>query len=171
MAYINPSPGVDNSEVTVTLRINGETGTGNVVVVPALQNITLNNSNDLFSWSQLDEGSKFQVPTTSTNTVDMTIVVDPTTFFGTGNTAPITGVTKARGILGLSKSKSKVDFEVRFNTVLDAAGNVSTSKFVSGVAYISNLAPTLTAEQPVWTTPISLAVSGDYTVSTATTIS
>lgn len=170
MSYINPSPGVTNSEVVVKLRINGESGNANVISVPALQNLTINNATDVFTWSQLDETAKLQVPTTATNSVEATIVVDPTTFFGSSGNAAVTGVTSARGILGLSKSKVKCDFEIRFLTTLDGNGNVSSSKFISGEGYITNLAPALTAEQPVWTTPLTLSVTGDYSISTTGTL-
>lgn len=170
MSYINPSPGVANSEVVVTLRVHGEAGNSTVISVPALQTLTVNNSNDLFTWSQLDGSAKFQIPTTSTNSVAMTVVVDPDTFFGTGGTAPVTGTTAERGILGLSKGKALVDFDVRFNTTLHANGAIATSQFVSGEGYLASIAPTISADQPVWTSPLTIAVTGEYTIDDAPSI-
>ena len=72
MAYIYPAPGTAGN-VQVWIQTNGTAG-GNLVV-PALQDITINASNDVFTWTQLDQGSKQQVPTTATNDISSTVVV------------------------------------------------------------------------------------------------
>lgn len=161
MSYINPSPGNTAEEVVVKVKISGVgNGTANIVSVPALQNLTINNATDVFSWSQLDEASKLQIPTTATNSLDTTIVVDHDTFFGTsGNLSGSSLPTM--GIMGVSKNKSKVDFSIRASA---ASGN---AVYISGSGYVTNLAPTVSADQPVWTTPMTVAVTGDYTVAEA----
>jgi len=35
---------------------------------------------------------------------------------------------------------------------------------MSGNAYVTGLAPTVSADAPVWVSPITLTVTGDYTV-------
>lgn len=162
MSYINPSPGVSGAEVTLLLGNNtGNTYTGNLAV-PGLQDITINNANDVFTWSQLDETAKKQVATTSTNSLSMNIVVDETAFFGnvaTWGSGSVTATTVADlGLMGLSQNKVKVDFAV---AVEGSSGN----KFISGVGYITGLAPTVSADSPVWVTPITITVDGEYTVS------
>lgn len=162
MSYINPSPGVAGQQVVFKVKVSGAgNGTANIVSVPALQNMTINNATDVFTWSQLDSASKLQIPTTATNNVETTLVVDHDTFFGSngninGTTAP------EKGLMGLSKGKDLVDFEIRASA---ASGN---AVYITGSGYITNLAPTVSAEQPVWTTPMTLAVTGDYTVSETT---
>lgn len=158
MSYINPSPGNTAEQVVVKVKISGVgNGTANITSVPALQNLTINNATDVFSWSQLDSASKLQIPTTATNGLDTTIVVDHDTFFGTNGN--ITGTTlPTKGLMGVSKSKEKVDFSIRASA---ASGN---AVYISGSGYVTNLAPTVSADQPVWTTPMTIAVTGDYTV-------
>ena len=155
MAYIYPAPGVAAAEVVLTLTDASATLTGNIVV-PALQDITVNANNDLFTWTQLDEASKLQVATTATNSLDMNIVLDQTTFFGTGGTTTVANV----GIIGLSTRKTLVGFSLYLgDTSAGAAG-----KTMSGNAYVTGLAPTVSADAPVWVSPITLTVTGDYTV-------
>jgi hypothetical protein len=86
----------------------------------------------------------------------MNIVVDQTAFFGDS------GETKAalKGIFGLSKDKSLVEFEL-FLGKTDDGGN---GKTISGFGYVTGLAPTVSADSPVWVTPITITVTGDYTI-------
>ena len=155
MAYIYPAPGVAAAEVILTLTAADATLTGNIVV-PALQDITVNANNDLFTWTQLDEASKLQVATTATNSLDMNIVLDQTTFFGSGGTTTVANV----GIIGLSSRKTLVGFSLYLgDTSTGGAG-----KTMSGNAYVTGLAPTVSADAPVWVSPITLTVTGDYTV-------
>jgi hypothetical protein len=46
-------------------------------------------------------------------------------------------------------------------------GDTSTGgagKTITGVAYITGLAPTVSADAPVWVSPVTLTVTGNYTV-------
>ncbi len=102
MAYIYPAPGNANAEVILTLIASANT-TSNLSV-PSLQDITINNSNDVFTWTQLDESSKLQIATTSTNSLDMNLVLDQTAFFGNASANAVSAAGK--GIFGLSKDKT-----------------------------------------------------------------
>lgn len=160
MAYINPSPGVADKQVVLTIDIASDTSDltqSSPITVPALQDITINAANDVFTWSQLDSTAKKQIATTSTNSVSMNIVVDPTTFFGTTVGDDGTGTVAAQGLMGLSRNKELINFIIRVQQ--DA-----TDYFVKGVGYITGLAPTLSADAPVWVTPITITVTGEYTV-------
>jgi hypothetical protein len=159
MAYIYPAPGVASKEVILTFTDASTTGalTGNIVV-PALQDITVNNSNDVFTWTQLDETAKLQIATTATNSLDMNIVLDQTTFFGNSSAANTTMAFS--GIIGLSKNKVPVGFSLYLGDTSEG-GNGRT---MSGVAYVTGLAPTVSADAPVWVSPITLTVTGEYTV-------
>ena len=155
--YIYPAPGVTGVEATLTLEIDAD-GTNNQLVVPSLQDITVNAANDVFTWTQLDEGSKKQIATTATNSLSMNLVLDQTTFFGTAGTGT---TASAAGIFGMSSQKDLVSFELYLGDESDG----STGKTISGVGYITGLAPTVSADAPVWVTPITITVTGDYTVS------
>jgi len=201
MAYIFPAPGAVGVQATLSIANDALTTDVNLNI-PAMQDITINNANDVFTWTQLDSGSKQQVATTATNDLSMNIVLDQTVFFGQFTTVanvaalPTSGMTVgtiyfataegtwykatsatvtalitgtsassrpavAAGIFGLSKDKTLVDFTLFLGkTSAGAAG-----KTITGNGYITGLAPTVSADSPVWVSPITLTVTGDYTVS------
>lgn len=155
MAYIFPAPGVSGVQMTLNISVSGDTSD---LTVPAIQDITVNNANDLFTWSQLDSGSKLQVATTATNDLSLNLVLDQTVFFGTGSGTP---VAINKGIFGLSKDKTLVHFSLYMgDTSTGGAG-----KTIAGNGYITGLSPTVSADSPVWVGPVTIAVTGDYTVS------
>lgn len=154
MAYIYPAPGNANAQVTLNVKVSGDTAG---LDVPALQDVTVNNANDVFSWTQLDQASKLQIATTATNSLSMNIVVEQDSFFG----ATAAGeAAQTAGIFGLSKDKNKITFELYLGDT-DTGG---TGKTISGEGYVTGLAPTVSADSPVWVTPITITVDGDYTV-------
>jgi hypothetical protein len=134
------------------------TADSNGLDVPALQDVTLNASNDVFTWTTLDSASKQQVATTATNSLSMNIVLDQLTFFG--DSAATSEDAQTAGIFGLSNDKNLVDFELFMGDESDG----STGKTISGKGYITGLAPTVSADSPVWVSPITITVTGDYTV-------
>jgi hypothetical protein len=147
MATVIVSPGVSGQFPVLTLKATGDT-TG--LAVPMLQDITIENNNDTFTWTQLNSGSKFQVATTSTNSISGTLVLDDDVFFGETTSGE---AAKTKGIFGLSKEKTEVDFTITVG-----------AKTLSGKGYVTGLSPTVSADSPVWTSPLTLSVTGDYTV-------
>ena len=148
MATIIASPGVTGSFPVLTIKVGSDT-VG--LALPMMQDITIDNANDTYTWVQLNSGSKFQVATTATNSVSGTMVVDEDVFFGVTTAGE---VAKTKGVFGLSKEKTLVTFEI---------SDVG-SKTISGSGYITGLAPTVSADSPVWTTPLTLSVTGDLSV-------
>ena len=163
MAYIYPGPGTAG-DVNLTLINAAESPSATTTLtVAGLQDMTINASNDVFTWEQLDSGSKFQIATTATNSVAMNLVVDQTTFFGTvADASQAADDTAAElGIFGLSKQKSSVSFSIFLG---NPNGTSSGGKTISGTGYITGLAPAVSAGEPVWVTPITITVVGDYSV-------
>lgn len=156
MAYIYPAPGVANVQATLTIAASGVAGN---LSIPALQDVTINNSNDVFTWTQLDRGSKLQIATTATNSLAMNLVLDKTTFFGNAVAANLSA--PKLGIFGLSKDKTLVNFTL----YMGDEDNGNAGPTISGNAYVTGLAPTVSADSPVWVSPVTLTVTGDYTVS------
>ena len=158
MAYIYPAPGVTDVESTLGISVSANSAATPELTVPGVQDITINAANDVFTWTQLDSASKLQIATTATNSVSMNIVLDQTAWFGdSGETA---GEADYIGIWQLSTDKTKLDFEIYLgDTDSGAAG-----KTISGSGYITGLAPTVSADSPVWVSPITITVTGDYTV-------
>ena len=144
--YIQSAAGVNNPVLTLT--VPSYTGP---LAIPTLQDVTINNANDVFTWSQLNESAKMQVATTSTNSISTNIVVEMETFFG--EAAATTGSAAKLGLIGLSVNKTKVDFEINLGT-----------KKLTGKGYVTGLAPAVSADSPVWVTPVTISVTGEYTV-------
>ena len=156
MAYINVSGTGDFATLVIsTATITSSTGTG-VLTVPSLQNITLNNGNGVFRWKQLDSTSEKAIAIAATNQVSLNIVVDDTTFFGSG-----AGATAAnQGLFKMSNDKVLLNFRVYWS------GTGVGDKYVDGQGYFTGLAPTVSADQPVWVSPLTIEVVGDFTPGT-----
>lgn len=157
--YIYPAPGTTNVEATLTLHHTSKTADTTGMLVPSLQDITVNAANDVFTWTQLDAGSKKQIATTATNSLGMNLVLNQDTFFGTTGSGGTTAVTS--GILGMSTDKTRVQFDLYLGDESDG----TAGKFMSGFGYITGLAPTVSADAPVWVSPITITIDSDYTVS------
>lgn len=158
MAYIYPSPGVADVQLTLGVSVATNSATSPELTLPGLQDVTINAANDVFTWTQLNNSSKLQIATTATNSVAMNIVLDQTAWFGdAGETA---GEADFIGLWNLSKNKTLLDCEIYLgDTDTGAAG-----KTISGQGYITGLAPTVSADAPVWVSPITITITGDYTV-------
>jgi hypothetical protein len=157
MAYIYPAPGVASAQMTLKIHHTSKVADATGLSVPALQDVTVNNANDVFTWTQLDSGSKQQIATTATNSIAMNLVLDQTVFFGSGS--PST-TAATQGVFGLSKNKILVEFDLYMGDT-DTGG---AGKTINGRGYITGLAPTASADAPVWVSPITITVTGDYTV-------
>lgn len=158
MAYIYPAPGAAGVEMTLKIYQTSKVADATGMTVPAIQDVTVNAANDVFTWTQLDSGSKLQIATTATNSLSMNIVLDQDTFFGTTGSGGSTAA--ASGIFGLSTDKSLIVFDLYLGDESDG----STGKTITGSGYVTGLAPTVSADSPVWVSPITITVTGDYSV-------
>ena len=143
--YIQAIPGSTSPVLTLKTDVTGD------LIIPTLQDVTVNNANNVYSWSQLNEGAQLQVPTNATNSISTNIVVEPESFFG--DAAATTGSAAKAGLFGLSNGKTIVNFTINIG-----------AKRLSGQGYVTGLAPAVSADAPVWVTPVTLTVSGDFTV-------
>lgn len=150
MAYINVSAPTSNATIQISTATISTTSSG--YIVPALQDVTINNAAGVFNWTQLDTFAQLAVSTPATNSISANMVLDSTTFF--------TGSNGVDGLFNLSNDAVEVTFRVYFN------GRGSGAKFVSGTGYITNLAPTVNPTAPVWVSPITISVNGDLTTGT-----
>ena len=155
MSYIYPAPGNETKEVT--LKVYNSTAGGNLSIA-ALQDVTINAANDVFTWTQLDSAAKKQIATTATNSLSMNLVLDQTTFFG--NASATSGTAAKKGVFGLSTDKDRISFELYLGDTSDDA----EGKTVKGTGYVTGLAPTVSADSPVWVSPITITVDSDYTI-------
>lgn len=156
--YIYPAPGVSGVQATLSIHHTSKTADATGLDVPSLQDITVNAANDVFTWTQLDSTAKKQIATTATNSLAMNLVLDQTTFFGTTGSGGSTAA--ASGVFGLSIDKTIVEFDLYLGDESDG----STGKTISGFGYITGLAPTVSADSPVWVSPVTITVTGEYSV-------
>ncbi|CAB4158702.1 hypothetical protein UFOVP700_26 [uncultured Caudovirales phage] len=121
------------------------------IVVPGLQDVTINNANGSFRWKQLDQGGENVITTNATNSLSGNFVLDPATFWGAGAGALATN----DGIFKLSNDRTQVAFLIAPEGVVDKT-------VLLGTGFISALAPTVSADSPVWVSPITIEVNGDF---------
>lgn len=159
MAYINTAAGneavlnIYNLDATDTF----DTANANVLTVPFMQDVTVNNSTGTFRFKTLDSGSESVVTTPATNQVTLNAIVDDDAFFGNSAGA---GDIITNGLFGTSGNKTKVGVRVFFD------GEDTDSRYLEGVGYISGLAPTVNPDSPLWITPVTVEVDGDLTSAT-----
>ena len=140
-----------NTTGAITTLANG------AIVVPGLQDITISNANGSFRWKQLDQAGENVITTNATNSLSGNFVLDPLTFFGDS------GKTKAAldGIFKLSNERTQVAFLMAPEGVTDG------KKLFVGNGFISALAPKVSADSPVFVSPITIEVNGDYDLKSA----
>jgi hypothetical protein len=158
MATINVSAGNEAVLVLAQSSANANFTANAGLVVPSMQDITINNSTGVFRWKTLDSTAENAATTPATNQLSLNVVVDTAAFFGTGTAGD--DDVKEKGLFSVSKEKTKVYFRAYFN------GTDSSSKYLSGEGYISGLAPTVNPDSPLWVTPVTIEVDGDYAVGT-----
>jgi hypothetical protein len=127
-------------------------GIANAMPIPALQEITVNATPGTFNWQQLDELSEKVVTTPSTNSISVTLVLDPVTFFD--------GKANTDGIFDIVNNKTETYFRLYWQ------GNGSGDRYIQGKGYLSALAPTVSPGAPVWTSPLEILVTGSYETGT-----
>jgi len=154
MAVINVSAG---SEAVLHLAATEANAivAANALVVPQMQDITINNSTGVFRFKTLDNTAESAVTTPATNQISLNVVVDKDSFFGTADGASDTAVDS--GLFGVSTDKTRVYFAVYFD------GTDTGSKYLTGSGFISGLSPTVNMDSPVWITPVTIEVDGDFT--------
>jgi hypothetical protein len=127
----------------------------NSLSVTCLQDITVTNSTGIYSYTDFCSGDMNKITTPADNEVSTNMVLDGTVYFGnaaaTANTAPFYGVA------GLSENKVNISWKLYLN------GNANGAFYYTGTGYVSSLAPTVAPENPVWISPMSIAVDGAIT--------
>ncbi len=156
MAVINVSAG-NEAVVELFNQTDGvfDETSANVLTIPFMQDVTVNNATGTFRYKTLDSGSEAVVTTPATNQLSLNGIVDSDAFFGiTGSTD---GDIKLKGMFGTSGDKTEVGFKIYFN------GTDTGSIYLTGLGFISGLAPTVNPDAPLWVTPVQIEVNGDFT--------
>ena len=130
--------------------------------VRCLQDITISNSTGIFSWTDFCSPAINKLTTPADNEISTNMVIDSVKFFGDTIT-PGTGAALA-GVDGISRSRTKVQFMV----VMNGDDTTSGAQYYKGEGYITNIAPTVSPDSPVWVSPMTIAVTGAYEVNVIT---
>ena len=128
--------------------------------VICLQDITITNSTGVFTWTDFCATDMQKITTPADNSIETNIVIEDTEFFGDGTSPAV--VAPDYGINGLSAQKVYVQFVVVMDGEIDTVGKL----YYKGFGYITSIAPTVSPEAPVWVSPMTIAVTGDFTTGT-----
>lgn len=128
--------------------------TAKPVELSGLQDVTINNSNGSFRWKQLDKSGESVITTNATNSLSGNFVLDTLDFWG--NSASTSGKAEFEGVFKLSNERTEIAF------LIAPAGAIDGETVLMGTGFISALAPTVSADSPVWVSPITIEVNGDY---------
>ena len=144
---------------TTISNVDANTFTANTALdVTCLQDVTITNSTGIFSWTDFCSIDTNKITTPADNEITTNLVIDDIGFFGNANASPNTAAT-FNGVNGLSINKIPVSFKLILNG--DATSNGAF--YYQGLGYVSSLAPTVSPEAPVWVTPLTIAVDGQFT--------
>lgn len=158
MAVINVTSG---SQAILTL---GNTaplsvpGATDGLVVPLLQDLTLNTSPGTVRYSTLDSTAASSFTTVIENEVTFNMLVDEDTFFG--NSSLTNNSVAENGLWSTSNNKTEIFWSVAFE------GDTTGDYYISGSGFIGGLSPSASIDQAVWISPGTIVVNGDVTKST-----
>ncbi len=156
MAVINVTSG-DQAILTLgnssTLATPGAT---NGMVVPFVQDITVNATPGTVRYSTLDSTSSSAFTTVNENSISLNVLVDETVMFGDSGNADNT--VALNGLLPTSINKTEVFFSVAI-TGTGTTGDIN----ISGKGFIGGLAPSASVDGAVWLSPMEIIVNGELT--------
>lgn len=138
-------------------------GAWNFLDVVCLQDVTITNSTGVFTWTDFCALDMQKITTPADNSIETNMVLEDTEFFGTLTTGQSTA--PEYGVNGLSSNKVYVQFVV----VIDGDNTTVGRRYYQGYGYITSLAPTVSPEAPVWVSPMTIAVTGDFSTGTIAT--
>lgn len=156
MAVINVTNG---TQAILTLGSNtalAVPGNAGGLVVPFIQDITVNATPGTVRYSTLDSTSSSAFTTVNENSISLNVLVDETVMFGTGTSNVNTVIQN--GLLPTSINKTEINFAVSV-TGTGTTGDI----FLSGSGFIGGLAPSASIDGAVWLSPMEIIVNGELT--------
>ncbi len=156
MAVINVTNG---TQAILTLGYDLATsvpGNAGGLVVPFVQDITVNATPGTVRYSTLDSTSSSAFTTVNENSISLNLLVDETVMFGAGGSNVNLAVQD--GLFGVSKDKQEVSFSISF-TGTGSTGDI----YLAGRGFIGGLAPTASIDGAVWLSPVEIIVNGELT--------
>lgn len=156
MAVINVTNG---TQAILTLGNTAPDSDGiitNGLVVPFVQDITINATPGTVRYSTLDSPSSSAFTTVNENSISLNVLVDEQVMFG--NATLVTNSVGLNGLFATSTSKEEIFFSVSV-TGTGTTGDIN----LSGSGFIGGLAPTAAVDGAVWLSPCEIIVNGELT--------
>jgi len=156
MAVINVTSG-DQAILTLgNSSTLAEPGATNGMIVPFVQDITVNATPGTVRYSTLDSTSSSAFTTVNENSISLNVLVDETVMFGDSGNADNT--VALNGLFNTSVNKTEVFFSVAV-TGTGTTGDIN----ISGKGFIGGLAPSASIDGAVWLSPMEIIVNGELT--------
>jgi hypothetical protein len=131
-------------------------GATNGMVIPLMQDVTVNASPGTVRYSTLDSSSSSAFTTTNENSISLNMLLDEETFFGLASAGGL-NLTADTGLFNTSKNKTETFFTVAFE------GTDSTDYYIKGKGFIGGIAASASIDQAVWISPMEITVNGELT--------
>jgi hypothetical protein len=128
------------------------------MVVPLMQDVTVNASPGTVRYSTLDSSSSSAFTTVNENSISGNMLIDEATFFGlavAGN-----NLTANDGLFDTSKNKTETFFTVAFE------GADSGDYYIKGKGFIGGIAAAASIDAAVWISPLEITVNGELSKAT-----
>jgi hypothetical protein len=154
MAVINVTNGTQAILTIGSDQAKSVPGNAGGLVVPFVQDITINATPSTVRYSTLDSTSSSAFTTVNENSISLNLLVDETVMFGDGSGNVNTVIDK--GLFVTSTEKTEVFFSVSV-TGTGTTGDI----YISGKGFIGGLAPSASVDGAVWLSPCELIVNGE----------
>jgi len=129
-------------------------GNAGGLVVPFVQDITINATPGTVRYSTLDSTSSSAFTTVNENSISLNLLVDETVMFGANDSNVNTVIDK--GLFVTSTEKTEVFFSVSV-TGTGTTGDI----YIAGKGFIGGLAPSASVDGAVWLSPCELICNGE----------
>ena len=159
MAVINVTAGTEAVLTVGTTAAMAEPGGTNGLVIPLMQDVTVNASPGIVRYSVLDNASSKAFTTVNENSISGNMLLDEDTFFGPAAAGGLNTIAD-NGLFKTSVDKTEIFFSVAFQ------GSDSGDHYISGQGFISGLAPSASMDAAIWLTPIEIVVNGELAKAT-----
>tara|TARA_B110000879_G_scaffold210061_1_gene299264 strand:+ start:59 stop:541 length:483 start_codon:yes stop_codon:yes gene_type:complete len=159
MAVINVTAGTEAILTVGTTASMAEPAGTNGLVIPLMQDVTVNASPGIVRYSVLDNASSKAFTTVNENSISGNMLLDEDTFFGPAAAGGLNTIAD-NGLFKTSVDKTEIFFSIAFQ------GSDSGDHYISGQGFISGLAPSASMDAAIWLTPIEIVVNGELAKAT-----
>ena len=159
MAVINVTAGTEAILTVGTTAAMAQPAGTNGLVIPLMQDVTVNASPGIVRYSVLDNASSKAFTTVNENSISGNMLLDEDTFFGPAAAGGLNTIAD-NGLFKTSTDKTEIFFSIAFQ------GSDSGDHYISGQGFISGLAPSASMDAAIWLTPIEIVVNGELAKAT-----